>query len=307
MDNSRRDFIKNTTIAVAGAALLSNKLFAASNPKIERVGLQLYSVRDAMSKDPKGSLKKLADMGYVFVEHANYIDRKFYGFTAKEFKKVLTDLDLQMHSGHTVMTAHDWDDSKNDFTDKWKYTVDDAAEVGQNFVISPWLDEDLRNDMDKLKKMMDQFNKCGELCRKSGMKFGYHNHNFEFSTKTPDGSGLLYDYILTHTDPSLVAQQMDIGNMYGAGGRALDLLKKYPGRFELMHVKDEIKSSTGQGMDGYDSTILGQGVMPVKEIVKDFRKLGGTTWFIIEQESYQGKDPFDCVKIDLQMMRKWGF
>src|SRR3569623_3460478 len=101
MDNSRRNFIKNTTIAVAGAALLSDKLFAAPK-KIERVGLQLYSIRDAMSKDPKGSLIRLADMGYVNVEHANYVNRKFYGFTAKEFKKVLADMDLQMHSGHTV-------------------------------------------------------------------------------------------------------------------------------------------------------------------------------------------------------------
>ena len=74
-----------------------------------------------------------------------------------------------------------------------------------------------------------------------------------------------------------------------------------------MHVKDEIKSDTGQGMDGYDSTILGTGVMPVKEIVKEARKSGGTSMFIIEQESYQGKDPFDCVKIDLQTMNKWGF
>jgi sugar phosphate isomerase/epimerase len=214
-------------------------------------------------------------------------------------------MDLQMPSGHTVMTAHDWDDSKNDFTDKWKYTIDDAATVGQKYVISPWLDDSLRHDMDKLKKFMDQFNKCGELCKASGMKFGYHNHNFEFSTK--EGDITLYDYILANTDPSLVAQQMDVGNMLGAGGVALDLLKKYPGRFELMHVKDEIKSDTGQGMDGYDSTILGTGVMPVKEIVKEARKNGGTTWFIIEQESYQGKDPFDCVKIDLQTMKKWGF
>ena len=304
MDNSRRDFIKNTALVVAGSALMSNELFAEPK-KIQRVGLQLYSVRDAMEKDPKGSLKKLSDMGYVHVEHADYVNRKFYGYTAKEFKKLLADLDLQMHSGHTVMTAHDWDDSKNDFTDKWKYTIEDAAEVGQRYVISPWLDEELRKDMDKLKKFMDLFNKCGELCKKSGMKFGYHNHNFEFSTKIGDGT--LFDYVLTNTDPSLVAQQMDIGNMLGAGGVAMNLLKKYPGRFELMHVKDEIKSDTGQGMDGYDSTILGQGVMPVKEIVKEARKNGGTTWFIIEQESYQGKDPFDCVKIDLQTMRKWGF
>ncbi|HEY4195063.1 MAG TPA: TIM barrel protein [Mucilaginibacter sp.] len=304
METTRRDFIKNTALVVAGATLLSNDVFASPR-KIERVGVQLYSVREAMGKDPKGSLKKLADMGYLHVEHANYIDRKFYGFSAKEFKKLLADLALQMPSGHTVMTAKDWDTSTNDFTDKWKYTIEDAAEVGQRYVISPWLDEGLRHDLDGLKKFMEQFNKCGELCKKSGMTFGYHNHNFEFSTMVGDNN--LYDFILKNTDPSLVAQQMDIGNMLGAGGVALDLLKKYPGRFELMHVKDEIKSSTGQGMDGYDSTILGTGVMPVRDILKAARKIGGTSQFIIEQESYQGKDPFDCVKIDLQTMKNWGY
>ena len=304
MDTTRRDFIKTTALVVAGSALLSDELFA-SPKKIERLGLQLYSVRDAMGKDPMGSLKKLADMGYIHVEHANYINRKFYGYTAKEFNKILNYLNLQMPSGHTVMTAKDWDTAKNDFTDKWKYTVEDAAEVGQRYVISPWLDEDLRTDMDGLKRFMEQFNKCGELCKKSGMTFGYHNHNFEFSTKVGDSD--LYDFILANTDPTLVAQQMDVGNMLGAGGIALDLLKKYPGRFELMHVKDEIKAADGKGMDGYDSTILGEGVMPVHDIVKAARKIGGTSQFTIEQESYQGKDPFDCVKIDLQTMKKWGF
>ena len=188
----------------------------------------------------------------------------------------------KMPSGHTVMTAHDWDTTKNDFTDKWKYTIEDAAEVGQRYVISPWLDESLRTDMDALKRFMEQMNKCGELCKAHGMKFGYHNHNFEFKTKIGDAD--LYDYILKNTDPTLVAQQMDIGNMLGAGGIELDLLKKYPGRFELMHVKDEIKSSTGQGMDGYDSTILGEGVMPVKDIVKAARKIGWTSQFIVEHE-----------------------
>jgi sugar phosphate isomerase/epimerase len=304
MNSSRRTFIKTGAVALAGAALLPDVLFANSK-KIERVGLQLYSVRDAMKQDPAGSLKKLADMGYVHVEHANYIDRKFYGYSAKDFKKLLSDLSLHMPSGHTVMTAKDWDTAKNDFTDKWKYTIEDAAEVGQRYVISPWLDESLRKDQDALKRFMEQFNKCGELCKAHGMTFGYHNHNFEFSTMVGDSN--LYDFILKNTDPTLVAQQMDIGNMLGAGGIALDLLKKYPGRFELMHVKDEIKSDTKGNMDGYDSTILGEGVMPVKDIVKAARKMGGTSQFIIEQESYQGKDPFDCVKIDLQTMKKWGF
>ncbi|MGZ3945170.1 MAG: sugar phosphate isomerase/epimerase family protein, partial [Mucilaginibacter sp.] len=250
---------------------------------------------------------KLSDGGIKHVEHANYINRKFYGYTAKEFKKVLNELSMQMPSGHTVMTAGDWDTGKNDFTDKWKYTIEDAAEVGQRYVISPWLDENLRTDMEGLKRFMEQFNKCGELCKAHGMTFGYHNHDFEFKTKI--GEGNLYDYILQNTDPSLVAQQLDMGNMYGTpGGVPLEILNKYPGRFELMHVKDEIKSSNaGEMGGGYESTILGQGVLPVKDILKAARKKGGTSQFIIEQESYQGKDPVECVKIDLQTMKKWGY
>ncbi|MEO6978115.1 MAG: TIM barrel protein [Mucilaginibacter sp.] len=306
MDSSRRTFIKNSALVVAGAALLPNDLLAGEK-KLTRLGIQLYSVRDAMGKDPKGTLKKLADGDVKHVEHANYIERKFYGYTAKEFKKILSDLSMQMPSGHTVMTAKDWDNSKNDFTDKWKYTIEDAAEVGQRYVISPWLDESLRTDMDGLKKFMDQFNKCGELCKAHGMKFGYHNHDFEFSTKVGDSN--LFDFILKNTDPGLVAQQLDTGNMAGVpGGEPLALLEKYPGRFELMHVKDEIKvAEKGEMGHGYESTIIGQGIMPMKEILKTARKKGGTSQFIIEQESYQGKDPVESVITDLKVMIKWGY
>ncbi len=138
------------------------------------------------------------------------------------------------------------------------------------------------------------------------MKFGYHNHDFEF--KYSLNGKQVYDIILEHTDPELVIQQIDIGNMYGAGGRALDIVKKHPNRFASMHVKDEIKS-TGKGEmnDQYESTILGKGVLPVKEIVDVFRKSGGTTEFIIEQESYQGKTPLDCCKEDLKAMKSWGY
>lgn len=209
-----------------------------------------------------------------------------------------------MPSGHTVMRGEHWNAGSNDFSDEWKNTVEDAAAVGQQFVISPWLDESLRKDYNGLLKFMEVFNKSGELCKKSGMKFGYHNHDFEFSESL--NGKKLFDIILENTDPSLVAQQLDVGNMYGAGGRALDIFKKYPGRFESMHVKDEIKSEKGE-MGGYESTILGKGVLPVKDIVDAGRKSGGTKHFIIEQESYQGKTPLDCVKEDLAIMKKWGY
>src|ERR1700749_2175380 len=98
MNTSRRKFIKTGAVAAVGAMVLP-KMLSAKPKKIERLGVQLYSVREAMGKDPAGSLKKLADMGYVHVEHANYVNRKFYGYSAKDFKKLLDDLGLNMPSG----------------------------------------------------------------------------------------------------------------------------------------------------------------------------------------------------------------
>ena len=131
-------------------------------------GLQLYSVRDEMQKDPRGSLALLAKMGYVYVEHANYVNQKFYGFPAQEFRKILDDLGLKMISGHTVMGRQHWDESKQDFSDSWKKLVEDAAVLGQRWVVSPSMDNSMRSNYDDFKKYMDVFNKSGELCKKSG-------------------------------------------------------------------------------------------------------------------------------------------
>lgn len=303
MQTSRRVFLKNGALAVAGAAMVPSFLKASVNVE-QLVGIQLYSVRDEMKKDALGTLKQVAAMGYKHVEHAGYGNRKFYGYSAAEFKKILDDLGMKMPSGHTVMRKDHYNKDTKDFTDEWKHTVEDAAIVGQQIVISPSLDDNLRKDYDALLQFMDVFNKSGELCKKSGMKFGYHNHDFEFSESL--NGKKLFDIILEKTDASLVAQQLDVGNMYGAGGIALDIIKKYPGRFESMHVKDEIKSEHGE-MGGYESTILGKGVLPVKDIVDAGKKTGGTKHFIVEQESYQGKTPLECIKEDLAVMKKWGY
>jgi sugar phosphate isomerase/epimerase len=285
--------------------LAPNHLLAQAKPSTI-LGVQLYSVREDMKKDPLGTLKQLAAIGYKNVEHANYVDRKFYGYTAPAFKKILTDLGIKMPSGHTVMQKTHWDSVKKDFTDEWKLTIEDAALMGQQYVISPWLDESFRTDYDGLAAFMEVFNKSGELCKKAGMKFGYHNHNFEFNTSLNNQQ--LFDIMIKLTDPSLVAQQLDIGNMYGAGGRALEIMKRYPGRFELMHVKDEIKTDkAGEMNDGYESTVLGKGLIGVKEVIDAGRKIGGTIHFVIEQESYQQLTPLQSMKEDLLVMKHWGY
>ena len=304
MNNSRRTFIKKSALAFAGSSLLSRLSFANSNVKDnELVGIQLYSIRDDMGKDPLGTLKQLAAMGYKYVEHANYKDRKFYGYTPTEFKKILNDLGMKMPSGHTVLGSQHWDTAKKEFTDLWKYTVEDAATMGQQYVISPSLNESYRKDKEGLLRFMEVFNKSGELCNKSGMKFGYHNHDFEFSENL--GGEMLYDIMLKNTDEKLVIQQLDIGNLYNGGANAAEIVKKYPTRFSSLHVKDEIKAS--EGNEKYESTILGKGIVNVKEVIDMVRKNIKNVHYIIEQESYQGKTPLDCAKENLAIMKKWGY
>ncbi len=306
MNHSRRSFLRNSAMGLGAIAFASPAMQALAAAKYKKlVGVQLYSVRDDMKRDPQSTLTALAEMGYKYVEHANYIDRKFYGWEAKEFKKRLDDLGLKMPSGHTVMGKKHWDEGKNEFTDLWKYTVDDAAILGQELVISPSIDMAIRKDKNLLLKYMDIFNKSGELCQKSGMRFGYHNHDFEFSEKL-EGE-LLYDIMLNNTDPTLVAQQLDIGNMINGGGVPAEVMKKFPGRFVSMHVKDEVPSSAGH--EKFESTVLGKGSgqIDVQALVKLGDKEGGTKHFIIEQESYQGLKPLDCMKEDLAIMRGWGY
>lgn len=300
MNTSRRDFLRQGVTAAATLAL-GPSLLASTAPK-ELMGMQLYCVRDQMKADPLGTLKKVAAIGYKNMEHANYVDRKFYGWTAKEFKKVLDDLGLKMPSGHTVLGKQHWDAGKKDFTDVWKYTIDDAAVLGQQFVISPSMDSSIRKSMDDCLRFLEIFNKSGELCKKAGMKFGYHNHDFEFSEKL-DGQ-TLFDVIMKNTDPSLVMQQLDTGNLYNGGVKAIDIMRKYAGRFQSMHVKDEIPAK--EGKEQYESTILGTGIVNVKEVM-DLGRKNGTIHFLVEQEAYQGKDPVDCMKENYAIMKKWGY
>ncbi len=303
MPLSRRSFIKNSSLTIAGVSFLPG-ILKEKNPGVI-VGIQLYTVRDDMKKDPEGTLKKLAAIGYKYVEAAGYADRKFYGYSIPDFKKLLKATGLKMESGHSFLGSEQWDKSTNDFTDEWKHSIEDAAAVGMKYLISPGVDEGLCKTMDSFRHYMNMFDKTGELCKKSGIHFAFHNEDYEFNHRL-DGK-LIYDLILQTTNKNLVWQQMDIGNMYEPGGRALHFLKEYPGRFFSMHVKDEMKRDS-PGPDGklYENTVLGKGVMPVKEII-DYARKTGTRYFIIEQEDYQDKTPLECAAADLKKMKSWGF
>jgi sugar phosphate isomerase/epimerase len=301
MKNSRRTFVKTGAMAVLGASILPRPIFALAKQN-EKVGIQLYTVRDDMQHDPLGSLKKLAGMGYKVVEHAGYADRKFYGYQPAEFKKILGDLGLKMYSGHVDFGMKAWDDSKKDFTDTWKNTVEDAAFMGQKFVITPELDDHAQKDYDTLLRVIDLWNKCGQLCQKSGMKFGYHD---DFNEDAVLNNMKIYDIIMKYADPNLTIQQFDIANLYNAAGTdPMDIIKAYPGRFPSLHVKDVFKEKNSQ--NSHDSTILGKGVLNVKDVVALAIK-NGAWLLIIEQETYQNESPMDCAHDDLVAMKKWGY
>ncbi len=296
MLQNRRSFIKSSVLAgMALAVPEKSQLFSSPKPTI---GLQLYSVREDMKQNPVATLEQLAKMGYHFLEHANYVDHKFYGFKPKEFRRILDDLGLVMRSGHVPMNGDAWDSSQKDFTDAWKKTIESAAVLGQTYFIDSWLDISLRRNFEDCKRFMEVFNKCGELCKQQGLKFGYHNHDFEFSLRLT--SVRIYDIIMQYTDPSLVTQQLDLGNMYEGGGRAKELLKQYPNRFELLHVKDVIKKADG----GYENTTLGGGIVGVKELLHLAAQSGGTTEYFVEQEQYQAKTPLQAVQEDLAWIKK---
>ncbi len=302
MDTSRRDFIKKSAMAIAGTALLSKAAGCApaAEDKKTTLAVQLYCVRDDMREDPLGSLTKLANMGYTHVEHANYVDHKFYGWTAQEFKRVLDDLGLKMPSGHTVLNPAHYDRDAGVFTDEWKKLVDDAAYMGQEYVISPWMNPEMYSTYNNFMWFMEVFNKCGELCQKQGMRFGYHNHDFEFS-ETLNGE-TIWDLIMNNTDADKVVMQLDTGNMYIAGAIAKDVLAEHPDRYDNIHAKDMIQREDG----GWESCLLGDGVVGVREAL-DLARDQGTELFIIEQEAYQGKTPMERMEENLAVMRSWGF
>jgi len=303
MKTSRRNFIKMGVWATAGVALMKNQSCASETTKKGIVGLQLYSIRSDMREDPVASLKEVADIGYVYVEHANYVNGKFYGYEPKEFRKILDDLGLKMISGHTVFNRSHWDEIEQDFSDSWRKLVDNAAILGQKYVVSPSMDMTMRNEYDDFKRYMDIFNKCGELCNKQGMKFGYHNHEFEFNESL--NGQTLFDIMMTSMDPKLVVVQLDIGNLYNGGAVAIDVVKQYPGRFENLHVKDEIKSLDRE--DWYEGTVLGEGIVNTKEVIDMATEIGGAEVYIIEQETYQGRTPMECAKANFEVMKKWGY
>ena len=241
--------------------------------KKNKFGIQLWTVKEALAKDPLGVLKHLSNCGYKQIESFEGANGMFWGMKNTEFKKQLGDMEMNMIASHC--------DINKDFERK----AGEASEIGMKYLICPHIGA--QKSIDDYKRFADQFNKCGEIANKNGIRFAYHNHDYSFKAMA---GGMPQDVMMNATDANLVDFEMDIYWVVAAGADPITYLKKYPNRFKLCHVKDLIKTPTG-----HESCILGKGTIDFKNILYVGAQ-NGLKFHIIEQEAYTGTTELDCVK-----------
>jgi len=271
---NRRAFIQSTALTAAGAFSLPALAGAA---KIKgKLGLQLYTLRDTISKDPKGVLKKVSEYGYKELETFAYGDGKIYGMPFSDFGSYVKDLGMEVVSGHYGL-----DQAKSD---GWEKAISDARSIGQKYMVVPYLNEPDRKSIDDYKKVCQQLNKAGEACKKQGIRFGYHNHAFEFDMMENQKP---FDLMLQELDPKYVGIEMDIYWVVRAGEDPVQYFDKHPKRFEQWHVKDMDKNNQDRNAD------IGTGSIDYKALFAKAKQSGMKHWYV-EQESYPG-EPIESV------------
>ena len=289
---TRRSFIKTSAILSAGL-LTTPQLFAADK---KYIGLQLYTVRNAMEADPVAALAKVAQIGYNSVEGATYTGtQKFYGMDAAAFAKQLKQNGLIMPSSHYRLGEEKTNgaDTQGTILHNWDKAIDDAAVVGIKYMVCAYLSNPERGNLDKYKKLADHFNVAAEKCKKAGIQFAYHNHDFEFVQQ--DGK-YPYEILLNNTDKNLVKMEMDIYWMVKAKQDPIALFNQHPGRFPLWHVKDMAKTPN------QTFTEVGNGSIDFKKIFAQAEK-SGLDYFFVEQDSTPG-NPYDSIIQSINYIKK---
>jgi sugar phosphate isomerase/epimerase len=278
----RRTFIGS----VSAAALMSRFGWAARQHQIEKIGLELYTVRDALQKDFEGTLARVTKIGYKEVEFAKYFaDVSNLNPPPKRAREILDSNGLSAPACHVPYTVFQ--------EETWKKVLDASAILGHKYIVNPSIDRELTKTADGWKRAAETFNRFGKESAKSGIQLGYHNHVEEF--KLVDGK-LPYDILLAETDSKVVVMEMDIGWVHKAGADPLKYFEKYPGRFPLVHVKDFDK-------DG-NMTEVGRGVIDWKGIFAKADVPGIKHYFV---EHDDPKSPFDSIQISYEYLKNLRF
>ncbi len=290
---NRRTFLE-TAAGVTAGTLLANKFsWAAAEHRIEKVGVQLYTVRDQMKADFDSTVASVAAIGYKEVEFAGYFDH-----TGQQVRAVCDKNNLAPISTHVQYDELD---------DKFPSVIETSKIIGLKYIVCPWIPEELRKSPDIWAKASEKFNRCGEQSKKAGMQFAYHNHWFEF---LPVDGKLPYDELLKQCDPNLVKMEMDLCWITAAGADPLKYFNLYPGRFPLVHVKDleklpAISAGGGQNFgDTADLTAVGSGIIDWKRIFAQSEK-AGIKHYIVEHD--RPAEPFDSITKSYAYLNKLRF
>lgn len=279
----RRTFIGSVT----AAALMSRFGWAASEHRIEKIGLELYTVRAALAKDFEGTLAQVAKIGYREVEFAGYFAHiPDFNPSPKRAREILDADGLAAPSTHVPYSAL--------APENWGQVIETSKILGHGYIVNPSIDRQVLKQPDGWKLAAETFNRAGEESQKSGIQFAYHNHVEEFKP-LPDGR-LPYDVLLTETDPKLVKMEMDLGWAHHAGVDPIAYFEKYPGRFPLVHVKDFDQSG--------NMTDVGKGVIDWKAIFAKSDVAGIKHYFV---EFDDPKSPFDSVQVSYDYLKDLRF
>lgn len=278
---NRRTFIRQTGV-LASSFLIGSSF--SGKPKY-KLGLQLYTIRDALSKDVRGTLKKIASYGYQEVEIYGF-DRRYYGFSPAEFRSLLQDNGLSSPSGHYNLDKYVMPGSTADDLNRYvDECIQGALILKQTYIVWPWLDESLRS-MEKFKEIVATLNRIGERINKAGLQLAYHNHNFEFIEHKGDTG---YALLLRESDPAYVKLELDL---YWSTYMKQDLpalFKKQPGRFPLWHLKDKDKNKPEL------HTTMGDGDIDFAALLP-YAKQAGVQHMYVEQGNNYVPDDLSCVE-----------
>ena len=276
--SSRRSFLQQAGLLTAGALVAPSVLLAKSDKKI---GIQLYTLRDQISKDVKGVIAKVAKAGYAEVETYGYSrENKFWGLEPKAFKQLLQNHKLTAPSGHFGFDQYIGAGKEDDL----KSYIEAAKVVGMQYIVVPHLGESLRKSASDYQRVADKISKAGEACKKAGLQLAYHNHAFEFDTF---GNKTGFDILLKETDPELVKFELDLYWVVRAGHEPVELFKANPGRFALWHVKDMDKANPKL------NTEVGSGSINFRKIF-ECASLSGVQHIFVEQENF-AMDPYQSI------------
>lgn len=299
MKYDRRNFIQTTGLITAGALILpqwackntgapaEGAATTAPEPSLKEFGLQLYTLRDDMPKDPKGVLQQVASFGYQQIEGYEGPQGLWWNMPHLEFKQYLGGLGLNMVASHC------------NINENFETKAAQAAEVGLKYLICPYVGP--QKTLADFKKLADQFNQCGAVCQKNGIRFAYHNHAYTFETL--EGQ-MPQDFLMANTDPATVDYEMDIYWVITGEADPVAYLQKYPNRFRLCHVKDRLKDAPAK--EGDASCDLGTGSIDYAKILKVAAD-NGMQYYIVEQEKYDNSTPLKSAQTDAEYMKRLVF